>query len=117
MSTNLEPTEGNINASISPGLKRSSIDDFPVELQLQILCKLSNMTGLSALIHASPHCHQIYLSFRDEILPIIVLRELEARDIRLGKECSFLEYQLPIAAQKLPSRPASIPHAQKKRRC
>lgn len=59
----------------------NSIDSLPIELEIQILDEIEDISTLSALIHASPAIHKIYVAHRSKILPQITLRTLKARGI------------------------------------
>ena len=56
--------------------EESNLESLPVELQLSILYKLSDVSSLSALVHASPLYHQAYVSVRQQVLLEVLFEEV-----------------------------------------
>lgn len=59
----------------------SRLENLPAELRLSILYALSDVTALSALVHASPIFHSAYLSQRKDILTSVLCRDINPRFI------------------------------------
>lgn len=70
------------------------LDCLPAELKIKILQILSNFSGLSNLVHASPAYHDVYVANREAIWTTITLRELRTRGIDILKPTPFIEVRV-----------------------
>lgn len=57
----------------------SILESIPTEIKLAVFEELSDFASLSALVHASPIFHQVYLNSREQILTKIIFLELRSR--------------------------------------
>ncbi len=62
----------------------SKIESMPTELKIALLEQVSDIHSLSALIHASPIFHAVYLANREDILTKTTLQEMSTKDQSLN---------------------------------
>ena len=72
----------------------SGLEDLPKELKMHLLHHMPNVSTLSALIHASPSYHDIYVALHEELFTAATLQELSERKIDILMPCSFVEIQV-----------------------
>lgn len=56
------------------------LESMPTELKIAFLKQLPDINTLSALVHASPVFHAVYLAIREDILTKTTLRELSTKN-------------------------------------
>lgn len=72
----------NVPAAVNPvTTPQPSLDTLPVELQCLIMSKISDLRSLSALVHASPDLHRVYVEHRMSILRDIATQSLKRLEI------------------------------------
>ena len=54
----------------------ASLESLPVEIQFEILERLTDLPSLNAIVHASPTCHRAYVTRRQSILAKVVSRDI-----------------------------------------
>jgi len=62
----------------------SKLESMPTELKIALLERVPDINTLSALVHASPIFHAVYLANREDILTETTLQELSSRDQTLS---------------------------------
>lgn len=60
------------------------LESMPTELKIAFLKQLPDINTLSALVHASPVFHAVYLAIREDILTKTTLRELSTKNQSLN---------------------------------
>ena len=70
------------------------LDSLPTEIKILLLHQIPNVATLSALVHASPCYHSLYLALREEVLTSITFRELSARNVRIITPLSFAQVRV-----------------------
>lgn len=65
----------------SPTTPRPSLETLPVELQRLIMCNATDLSSLSALVHASPELHRVYAKHRMSVLRDVVTQTLRGIDV------------------------------------
>jgi len=74
------PIPSSYPAQLSTMATNSKLESMPTELKIAVLEQLPDIKTLSALIHASPIFHAVYLANREEILTSTTLHELSTKD-------------------------------------
>ena len=69
---------------------RPIFEYLPSEIKLLIFQHLPNVAFLRALVHASPHCHQVYRSTRNQSLTSSTIRTLASRDLGFETPTRYL---------------------------
>lgn len=59
----------------------SRIENVPTELMIKLLQQTKDVVTLSALVHASPLFHAVYIENREKILTEVTLREMKGLEI------------------------------------
>ena len=59
------------------------LENLPAEIQVLILCQISQLSSLSSIVHASPAFHQSYCGARAKILHTLAIRTLRENGIGL----------------------------------
>ena len=72
----------------------SGLEDLPKELKMHLLHHMPNVSTLSALVHASPSYHDVYIALREELFTAATLQELSERNLDILMPCSFVEVQV-----------------------
>ena len=70
------------------------LDSLPTEIKIVLLYQIPDVATLSALVHASPCYHSLYLALREEVLTCITFRELSARNVRIITPLSFAQVRV-----------------------
>ena len=70
------------------------LDSLPTEIKILLLRQIPDVATLSAVVHASPCYHSLYLAVREEVLTAITFRELSARNVCIITPLSFAQVRV-----------------------
>ena len=65
-----------LNAQVELDPQSASLEGLAVELQFEILERLTDLPSLNAIVHASPSYHRAYVTRRQFILAKVVSRDI-----------------------------------------
>ena len=95
--TSTDPNVSSPNKSMKEATKQMSTEKcqpmfeyLPSEIKLLVFRYLPNVASLRALVHASPHCHQVYRSTRNQSLTTSILRTLASRNFGFETPTRYL---------------------------
>ena len=66
---------------------RSCLEALPVEIKMLIMCSISDISALKALIHASPDYHHVYLRARKNVLHHVLVLATQSQGVSIFESC------------------------------